>query len=364
MHRALAVVALVVAVAAGCGKVGDASKVNSPRAPASVEAGFKIGLLLPENKAARYEAFDKPIIEARLRAMCPKCTVLYQNARQDAAKQQTQADSLLSQDVAVIILDAVDAKAAASIVAKAEQQHVPVVAYGRLASGPVDYFVTFDTFKVGQAQAQALLDRLAEGGDPRRGPVVLIHGAITDPNSAAYKKGVHSILDGKVDIAFEVDTPDWSPDKAQEEMEQAMTRLGAAKIIGVYAANDGMASGVIAALKGHGVAPLPPVTGQDAELAAVQRVVSGDQYMTIYGPYADEAETAVTMALAVATGQKFAGATVELVNESGDKVPSMLLPARVVTRESVGSVIVKSGMYTVAEICTEPFATACKQAGL
>ncbi len=365
MHRALASLALVAAI--GCGKAGNQQQAASGAAakpPASVEVGFKIGLLLPENKTARYEAFDKPIIEARIKVLCPKCTVLYQNAQQDAAKQQTQADSLLSQDVAVLILDSVDAKAAASIVAKAKQQHVPVVAYDRFASGPIDYFVTFDNFKVGQAQAKALLDLLAKGGDTKRGPIVMLNGSITDPNAADYKKGAHSILDGHVEIGFEADTPDWSPDKAQQEMEQALTKLGPGKIIGVYAANDGMASGAIAALKGQGVTPLPPVTGQDSELAAIQRVVAGDQYMTIYKPYPDEAETAARMAVAVATGQKFAGETVEQVNGSGDKVPSVLLPVIAVTRETVAETIVKGGVYAVAEICAEPVAAACKQVGL
>jgi D-xylose transport system substrate-binding protein len=351
---------------AACGKAGQASSSSGGPAagPATVAQGFKVGLLLPENKTARYEAFDKPILEAAVQAECPKCTLLYQNAGQDAAKQQTQADSLLSQGVAVLILDPVDAKAAASIVATAKAQKVPVVAYDRFVSGPIDYFITFDAFTVGQAQGRALLAQLEKGGDARRGPLVLIHGSITDPNSAEYKKGVHTVLDGKVDVGFEVDTPDWSPDKAQEEMEQALTKLGADKIIGVYAANDGMASGVIAALKGHGVTPLPPVTGQDAELAAVQRVIAGDQFMTTFGPYKTEAETAARMAIAAATGQKYGGETVVKTSESGHQVPSVLLPVVIVSKENVGDTVVKGGMYTVAQICTEAFKPACAQVGL
>jgi D-xylose transport system substrate-binding protein len=369
MYRARIRAALVavIAVSGACGKAGQSAPSASSgpgKSAVSTETGFKIGLLLPENKTARYEAFDKPIIEARIKVLCPKCTVLYQNAQQDAAKQQTQADSLLSQDVAVLILDAVDAKAAASIVAKAKQQKVPVVAYDRFASGPVEYFVTFDNYKVGQAQAKALLDLLAKGGDSKRGPIVMLNGSITDPNAADYKKGAHSVLDGKVDIGFEADTPDWSPDKAQQEMEQALTKLGRGKIIGVYAANDGMASGAIAALKGQGVSPLPPVTGQDSELAAIQRVVAGDQYMTIYKPYPEEAETVAKMAIAAATGQKFPGETVVQTNASGDQVASVLLPVVAVTRETVAETIVKGGVYASAQICAEPIAAACKQVGL
>ena len=102
----------------------------------------------------------------------------------------------------------------------------------------------------------------------------MINGSPTDPNAADFKAGAHSVLDGKVNIGKEYDTPDWSPDQAQTEMEQAITALGKDKIIGVYAANDGTAGGAIAAMKGAGFTTLPPITGQDAELAAIQRIIS------------------------------------------------------------------------------------------
>jgi len=121
-------------IASACGKAPGGA---TPAATPSAEQGFAVGLLLPESKTARYEAFDRPLIEKHLKADCPACTLLYLNAQQDAAKQLTQADSLLSRGVQVLILDAVDAKAAGAIVTKADQQGVPVVAYDRFASGPV-----------------------------------------------------------------------------------------------------------------------------------------------------------------------------------------------------------------------------------
>jgi len=350
---------LVVAVAA-CGKAGGGSGGGNRK---SLDEGFAVGLLLPESKTARYESFDKPLIEKNLLAACPKCTVLYQNAEQDASKQQTQADSLLSRGVQVLILDPVDSRAAASIVARAKQQQVPVIAYDRFASGPIDAFVTFDSERIGQEQAKGLLAALEQGGDPKRGPIVMINGAPTDPNSGEYKRGAHAILDGKVTIGFEVDTPDWSPDKAQQEMEQALTKLGAHNVIGVYVANDGMASGVIAALKGQGVTPVPPVTGQDAELAAIQRVVAGDQYMTIYAPYARQAEMAAKMAIAAALGKPFEGTSIR-ENASGHKVPTVLLPVIPVTRANVKDTVVADGVYAAKDICAGAPATACQQAGL
>ncbi|HEV8241797.1 MAG TPA: substrate-binding domain-containing protein [Thermoanaerobaculia bacterium] len=360
-HQAAAAAMLIVTfIAFSCGKAPGGGESTARQ---SLEQGFAVGLLLPESKTARYEAFDRPLIERNLKAGCPHCTLLYLNAQQDASKQLAQADSLLSRGVQVLILDPVDAKAAGAIVTKAEEQGVPVVAYDRFAAGPIDAFVTFDNVKVGEEQGRALLSFLARDGDPKRGPLVMVNGSPTDPNAAEFKRGAHAVLDGKVDVGYEVDTPDWSPDKAQQEVEQALTKLGAAAVVGVYAANDGLASGAIAALKGHGVTPLPPVTGQDAELAAIQRILAGDQAMTIYKPYPAEAEAAARMALAVAQGKQVEG-TVPRTNSSGHQVPSLLLPVVSVTRDNVATTVVADGVYTAAEICTPAFEAACRRAGL
>ena len=365
---ALLALAAALTGAGACGKAPGGGG-GDPGARRTVEEGFAVGLLLPESKTARYEAFDRPLIERNVKQACPRCSVLHLNAQQDAAKQQSQADSLLSQGVQALILDAVDARAAGAIVARASEQGVPVVAYDRFASGPVSYFVTFDNEKVGQEQGRALLEALRAGGDPKRGPILMINGSATDPNAADFKRGAHSVLDGNVEIGFETDTPDWSPDKAQQAVEQALTKLGARSVIGVLAANDGLASGAIAALKGHGATPMPPVTGQDAELAGIQRVLAGDQYMTIYKPYARQAETAARMVLAAATGQPYAAESygeqlVERTNASGDRVPSVLLPVVAVTRANVATTVVADGVYTAEQICTPAFQAACEQAGL
>jgi D-xylose transport system substrate-binding protein len=329
----------------------------------STDKGFKIGLLLPESKTTRYEAFDRPLIEAKLKELCPKCEVLYQNADQDSTKQQSQAEAMLTQGVKVMILDAVDAKAAAGIVSNAKGQKVPVIAYDRLASGPVDYYVSYDNKTVGITQGQALLQALEAGGDPKRGEIVMINGSPTDPNAADFKDGAHSVLDGKVNLGKEYDTPDWSPDKAQQQMEQAITALGKDKIIGVYAANDGTAGGAIAAMKSAGISKLPPVTGQDAELAAIQRILAGQQYMTVYKAIKPEADIAADMAVALAIGKKYEGETT--MKNNGDKdVPSVLLEPVSVTKENVKDTIIADKFYTVDQICAGEYAKACQAAGI
>jgi D-xylose transport system substrate-binding protein len=366
----LSIAGCVAVALGGCDKKSadspaPAKTEPSAAAPASGGGeGGKIGLLLPEDKTARYEALDKPLLEKNIKAGCPKCELLYQNAQQDASKQLTQADSLLSQGVKVLILDPVDAKAAGAIVEKAKAQKVAVIAYDRFASGPLDYFITFDNENVGKEQGKALLEALKAGGDPKRGQIVMINGSPTDPNAADFKKGAHSVLDGAVNIGFEINTPDWSPDKAQQEMEQALTKVGAKNVIGVYCANDGTASGAIAALKGQGIKPLPPITGQDAELAGIQRVLAGDQYMTIYKPVSAEADAAAKMAVALVNGKKYDGKTQNLKNGTGNEVPSVLLPVVAVTKANVNDTVIKDGVYKVADVCGGEHKAGCDAAGI
>jgi D-xylose transport system substrate-binding protein len=362
---AMGIAALLLGGAAACSSENDSTGGgDSGGSGVNVDDGFKIGLLLPESKTTRYETFDRPYMEAKLKELCAKCEVLYQNADQDTAKQVSQAESMLTQGVKVLILDAVDAKAAEGIVNNAKGRNVPVVAYDRLASGPVDYYVSFDNQEVGKTQGQALLDALTAGGDPKRGQVVMINGSPTDPNAADFKAGAHSVLDGKVNIGKEYDTPDWSPDKAQQEMEQAITALGKDKIIGVYAANDGTGGGAIAAMKGAGFTKLPFTTGQDAELAAIQRILAGEQGMSVYKAIKPEAEIAAEMAVAAATGKQYSGQQTVTKNNGSKDVTSVLLKPVAVTKDNVKDTVIKDGFYTPAQICTSAYQQACAAAGI
>ncbi|MYT20205.1 substrate-binding domain-containing protein, partial [Streptomyces sp. SID7760] len=137
------------------------------------------------------------------------------------------------------------------------------------------------------------------------------------------------------------------------------------KIVGVYSANDGMAAGIISALKAAGVSSLPPVTGQDAELAGVQRIVAGEQYMTVYKSYAPEAAAAAEMAVSLAQGEKIDGLINQVVDSPTVKaVPSVLVPGIAVTKNNIRSTVVYDGVYTIAEICTDRYKSACDEIGL
>jgi D-xylose transport system substrate-binding protein len=357
MRRTRFLIALAVVLAtAGCGGSGSGSNAPTKEAPT-------IALFLPESKTTRYEAFDRPLFEAKVKALCSDCKLIYSNADQDAAKQQQQVEAALAQGADVLVLDAVDASAAAALVNQAAQKHVPVIAYDRLISGiTYEYYVSFNNVRVGEMQGQALLDALNAKGTTNKGKIVMINGAPTDPSSADYKTGAHKILDGKVQIGREFDTPDWSPDKAQQQMEQAITALGRDNIVGVLSANDGMAGGAIAAMKRAGYAALPPITGQDAELAAVQRILTGEQYMTIYLDIRTEAEKSAELAVALAKGEHPA-ATTKVNNGSAD-IPAFLLDPIAVTADKIKDTIVKDGFYKPAEICVGAAASACTKAGI
>jgi D-xylose transport system substrate-binding protein len=351
---ALAVGAVTMLVACGGGG-GSSSGSSSP--------AKKIALLLPESKTARYESKDRPLFEAKLKALCSSCQIIYSNANQDAAQQQSQAEAALTNGANVLVLDAVDGAAAATIATKAKQQNVPVISYDRLITGTpaVSYYISFDNAGVGKLQGTSLLQAL---NGKSNASVVMINGAPTDNNAKLFKQGAHSVLDGKVTIAKEYDTPDWSPDQAQTEMSQALTALNN-KVDAVYAANDGTGGGAIAAMKAAGVKPLPPVTGQDAELAAIQRIVAGEQYMTVYKAIKPEAEGAAQLAYDLATGTSVPSSMITgSVNNGAADVKSVLLTPVAVTKSNVKDTVVQDGFWSVSDICTAQYADACKAAGL
>jgi D-xylose transport system substrate-binding protein len=326
--------------------------------------GKKVALLLPESKTARYESHDRPLFEKKLKALCSDCEIIYSNADQDATKQQSQAEAALTNGAKVMVLDAVDGAAASVIADRAKAAKVPVISYDRLVTGTdtVDYYISFDNERVGKLQGESLLQALQGKTNPT---IVMINGAPTDNNAKLFKAGAHSMLGGKANVAKEYDTPDWSPDRAQEEMTQALTALGN-KVDGVYAANDGTAGGAIAAMKAAGLSPLPPVTGQDAELPAIQRVIAGEQFMTVYKAIKPEAETAAEMASNLLTGKPIGDDITKgkTVNNGKKDVPSVLLEPVAVTKGNVKDTVVQDSFWTKEQICAGAYAEPCKSAGV
>ncbi|UNO39466.1 substrate-binding domain-containing protein [Streptomyces sp. MST-110588] len=363
--RRAAVAVAAVSMAAGLAACGSAKEAGNDGGKKGKKDGpLTIGLLLPENQTARYERFDKPLIEKKIRELAGQDTkILYDNAKQDSAVQQQQVDTMITKKVDALIVDAVDAKSIAVSVKKANDNGIPVVAYDRLAEGPVKAYTSVDNQRVGRIQGESLLKEL--GPNASKGQIVMMNGSVTDPNAKMYKDGAHSVLDGKVKIGKEYDTKEWKPENANENMKGAISSLGKDQIVGVYSANDGMAGGIITALKSAGFAKLPPVTGQDAELSAVQRILGGEQFMSVYKPYKPEADAAASMAVALARGETL-GSIAKATVDSGTqkKIPAVIVTPFALTKDDIAKYVGKEGFFTKDEICTAEFAAECEKAGL
>jgi D-xylose transport system substrate-binding protein len=317
--------------------------------------GAKIALLLPETKTTRYEEFDKPLFEAKVKELCADCEVLYYNANQDETTQSGQMETAISEGADVVVLDPVNGAGAGAMVQSAKDSGAPVIAYDRFIA-EADYYMSFDNETVGKMQAEALVEATGD-----QGGILMLNGSPDDPNAAQFKAGAHSVIDASnLEVLAEFDNPDWSAEQAQEFTTAQLAKYDPAEIAGVYAANDAQAGGVIAALTGAGVAEdaLPPVTGQDAEIAAIQRIIAGQQAMTIYKPIPIEANTAAETAVAVANGDD-----VEAPDEY-EGVASYIFDPIVVTAENVKDTVVADGFYSVEDICTPEYADACAAAGL
>ncbi|MYX05516.1 substrate-binding domain-containing protein [Streptomyces sp. SID8375] len=321
-----------------------------------------IGLLLPESKAARYEKFDRRIISSRIASLCLECKVEYHNAEQQVDAQRRQFDALVKKGVKVIILDPVDAAASKGWVDSAAKKGVKVVAYDRLAEGDVAAYVSYDNEKIGRLQAQGILAAL--GSQAAASDVVMMNGSPTDPNAPAYKKGAHEVLDGKVrKIVYEKDIPNWSAATAKKEMTDVINAQGAEGFDAVYSANDGMAGGIAAALKSAGIKDVP-VGGQDAELPALQRLVAGTQYFTIYKEVRPEAETAAEIAFRLLRGKSIKSLTTTTADsKSKSGIPAELFKAQIVTKKNMKNTVVRDGVVRTDLLC-EDLADACKSVGL
>ncbi|MCC9706535.1 substrate-binding domain-containing protein [Streptomyces sp. MNU76] len=362
-RTATALVASAAAVSlASCGvsDIGDSAEASPTKGD-----DITVGVLFPDKDTKRYEQFDYPNIKKKIAELTDnKGVTKYANADKDAETQNSQIEQMVADKVDIIILDAVDSKAVAPAVQKADDAGIPVIAYDRLAEGPIDGYVSFDNELVGQVQGRALVEDL---GDSAANKIVMMNGSPSDPNAALFKDGALSELQDKVTISESFDTKDWDPKVARVNMEQVVAKLGADNIDAVYAANDGIAGAVIDVLKTAGVAKVPPVTGQDADLDAVQRILSGDQYMTVYKSFPTQASAAAEMAVAKVQGRsiEFEALAKDSIDSPTTKnIPAQLVPPVALTKNNIQDTVIADEIYTVKQICTAEFKSDCDAVNL
>ncbi|MEJ7647437.1 MAG: sugar ABC transporter substrate-binding protein [Nakamurella sp.] len=342
------------------GSTSSAGPASSQQEVSAGGAGdFKIAFLMPDQASTRYEQHDRPGFEAELKRICPGCTTLYNNANASAATQQQQFNAAISQGATVIVLDPVDSTAAAGLVQTAQSQNVKVIAYDRpVPEAKADYYVSFDNEKIGTLIAQSLVEKLKSGTIPDGGGILEVNGSPTDAAAGLIKKGIHAGLEGSgLTMLAEYDTPEWDPAKAQTWVSGQISRFPD-KIVGVVAANDGTGGGAIAAFKAAGVNPVPSITGNDATIAGLQLIISGDQYNTISKPSEIVAAAAADVAYGLAQGTAPQSDTVVF------NTPSKLFTPVVITQQNLKAEIIDKKIQTAAELCTADYATACQKLGI
>lgn len=274
--------------------------------------------------------------------------VLVQSAGSDDARQIAQCENLLTRGVDVLVVVPHNGKAAAAVVEMAHRSGVKVIAYDRMINdSDLDLYVSFDNERIGELQAQYLVEKVP------RGNYVLIGGDPADFNSHLYRRGQMRILQpsidrGDVTVVAAQWASEWQPIEALRHVENALTQHDN-QIDAVVASNDGTAGGAIQALAEQGLAGTVSVSGQDAELAALQRVVEGTQAMTIYKPLPVLAETVAEAAMRLIRGEELPNLNATIPNGKID-VPSIQLDVIVVDRDNVVETVIKDGFHTMEAI--------------
>lgn len=329
--RKLTLAALALAVAyfgLACG--GPSGGRSRPGPPPRL----KIGLLMDDVEQERWQR-DRDLFVARAKEL--RAEVLVRAADGDQAMQLKQAEELLKEGVKVLVVVPHDTDQAAAVVEAAKRQNVPVISYDRLIrNADIDLYVSFDNVKVGEMQARYLLDRAP------RGNYLLIGGAPTDYNAKLLREGQMKVLTPAIrrrDVRLVGDswTDNWLASEAQAHTAAALKRAHN-NLVAVVASNDVTAGGVVQALDQQGLAGKVLVSGQDAELPAMRRLVAGTQAMTVYKPITPLARTAARAAVDLADGDRVDGTST--VDNGRKSVPAMLLDPISVDKGNLEAIVI------------------------
>ncbi|MCM8531665.1 MAG: substrate-binding domain-containing protein [Lentisphaeraceae bacterium] len=335
---ALVTLSLVLSVLIGL-SLGNKNVDTSVKVNEKIVIGFSLDTL----KEARWQK-DRDLFIKRAEELGAEVKV--QSANSDDTRQIKDVQSLISSGIDVLVIVPHNGEAMAKAVELAHEENIPVIAYDRLiTSADLDLYITFDNERVGEIQASYLLERLPKDKKSR---IVRIYGAPTDNNAKLFKAGQdkalkEAIASGKIEVIHEDWAANWEPKNAKRIMNAAVSKHGQ-NFDAVLASNDGTAGGAIQTLKEEGLAGKVLVTGQDADLVAVQRIVTGTQLMSIYKPIKVIAKKAAELAVDLAKGRPVIAQSA--IDNKYKKVPSVLLDVTVVHKENVEEIVVKDGFHT------------------
>ncbi|HWQ77270.1 MAG TPA: substrate-binding domain-containing protein, partial [Anaerovoracaceae bacterium] len=335
---------MVVSLLAGCGAASTPSSDDTSDQTAAPEEKLKVGLSFPTQREEIWVK-DKVLLEQE--AEKQGIELLVQVSDNDAAKQQAQCENLLSQGIEVLIVGAHDGKAAATIVEKAHEMGVKVISFERLIldSDP-DVYISFDNVKVGNVQGDWFVSHVDKGN------IVILSGDPLDNNAKLFKQGAMEKLQPKIDsgdytVVMEQAVKDWQPGEAMKLMENALT-ANKNNIQGVLAPNDGTAGGCIQALAAQGLDGKIPITGQDAELAGLQRIVEGVQGMTVFKDSRVICKATIEAAIKLANGEDL-GAN-NTVNNGKMDVLSILCTPTAIDESNIDEILIDGGVFVKEDI--------------
>ena len=334
-QRVALVLSVIALLTVACGG-GEAPRRRGPEP-------IKIGLLLDSLQEERWQR-DRDLFVERAKELGAE--VLVKEANRDPALQEQQARELLAEDVKALVVVPSDTEKAAAIVAAAAEKKVPVISYDRLIrNADVALYVSFDNVKVGRMQAEYLLNRAPKGN------YLLIGGSPTDNNAKLLRQGQMETLKpaiaaGSVRVVGDDWANNWDPAEAKKQTEAALAK--SRNLAAIVASNDHTADGVVEALEAANLAGKVLVSGQDAELTALRRIVKGTQAMTVYKPLRPLARMAAGAAVNMAKGQTEDGLV--SINNGQKDVPARLLEPISVDKETMDRTVIADGYHTRAEV--------------
>jgi D-xylose transport system substrate-binding protein len=364
-----AVGATILFATAACGGGSSSSSDKTPAGGSSKSSGGKVGVILPDaTTSPRWEGTDRPSLQKAFDDAGIGSDI--QNAGGDTTKFGTICDSMINEGVKVLMIVNLDSDSGSACLKKAAAAGIVSIDYDRLTlGGGASYYVSFDNVQVGTLMGQGLQKCLTDMGKTKAN-IIYINGAETDNNAALFKQGYADALKPKIDsgdykLVGDV-SGEWNDQKAANAFDGLYTKNNG-KIDGVVSANDTMAGGIIARLAANGLAGKVPVTGQDASVEGLQRILAGTQCMTVYKNTNLEADLASKLAIDIIKGDKagadsLANKTVKDTTTNQD-VKSALATPEAIFKDNVKKVI-DDGFQKASDVCTGQYAKACTDAGI
>ena len=345
---------------AACGSDDNGGGSDSGGSSGGGDASGKVGVILPDTESSvRWENFDRPYLEAAFKDAGVDYDI--QNAEGDAQRQATIAEQMITEGATVLAIVNLDSASGAQIQEQAAAEGVQTIDYDRLTlGGQAEAYVSFDNTEVGRLQGKGLQQCLGD----KAANIAFLNGSPDDNNATLFADGAHEVLDKVTNYkkVAEQAVPGWDNQEAATIFEQMYTQANG-KIDGVLAANDGLAGSVISILERNDAAGDVPVTGQDATVEGLQRILAGDQCMTVYKSVREEANALADLAVGLINGEDVKADDTVKDSDAGRDVPAVLLTPKAIFRDNVKDVV-DDEFVKAADLCTADFADACSELGI